>query len=88
LTQWGERDYYQFISNEKESKMNHIEQAQYLIDTAMCNLPLTYDDVARRVAKHELFPLALQKTMQGNRRLLDMITLTAALELCQEQLDA
>jgi hypothetical protein len=67
--------------------MNHIEQAQYLVDTGTCDLPVIFEDVARKVAKHELFPMALQKTMQGNRRLLDMITLTAALELCQEQLD-
>jgi hypothetical protein len=67
--------------------MNHIEQAQYLIDTGTCDLPVIFEDVARKVAQHELFPIALQKTMQGNRRLLDMITLTAALELCQEQLD-
>jgi hypothetical protein len=68
--------------------MNHREQAQKLIDTGTCDLPVIFEDVARRVAKHELFPMALQKTMQGNRRLLDMITLTAALELCQEQTDA
>jgi hypothetical protein len=68
--------------------MNHIEQAQYLVDTGTCDLPVIFEDVARKVAKHESFPLALQKNMQGNRRMLDMITLTAALELCQEQSDA
>jgi hypothetical protein len=68
--------------------MTHTQQAQKLIDTGLCDLPLTYEDVARRVAKNESFPTALRKTMGGNRRLLDMITLTAALELCQEQSDA
>jgi hypothetical protein len=68
--------------------MNHREQAQKLIDTGACDLPVIFEDVARRVAIYQIFPLALKQTMQGDRRLLDMITLTAALELCQEQLDA
>jgi hypothetical protein len=68
--------------------MSHTEQAEKLIETGVCDLPITFEDVARRVAKAEAFPMALQKTMQGNRRMLDMITLTAALELCQEQSNA
>jgi hypothetical protein len=68
--------------------MSYTDQAQKLIDTGACDLPITFEDVARRVAKAEAFSLGLQKTMQGNRRLLDMITLTAALELCQEQSNA
>jgi hypothetical protein len=68
--------------------MDYKEQAQKLIDTGFCDLPIIFEDVARRVAKNEAFPIALRNTMQGNRRLLDMITRTAALELCKEQSDA
>jgi hypothetical protein len=68
--------------------MSYTQQAQDLIETGFCDLPITFEDLARRVAKSESFPLALRKTMAGNRRLLDIITLTAALELCQEQSDA
>lgn len=61
------------------------QQANQLLETGSCDLTLTMDDVADRVAKNPIFPAALQKAVAGNSRVLHMITLTAANMLCQEQ---
>lgn len=61
------------------------EQAAKLLETGSCDLPLVYEDVARRVAANPMFASALQKAMNNNSRMLEMITITAANVLCKEQ---
>lgn len=63
----------------------HREQASKLLDTGGCDLPLDYNDVAGRVARNPMFAKALQNTVAGDHRLIEMITMTAAAELCREQ---
>lgn len=60
------------------------EQAAKLLETGSCDLPLNYQDVANRVAKNPMFARALQNAMNNDRRLLEMMTITAANELCKD----
>lgn len=60
------------------------QQANKLLETGQCDLPLTLEDVASRVARNPLFARALHKALDDDRRLLDMMTITAANELCKE----
>ena len=60
------------------------QQAHNLVTTGRCDLPLTVDDVARRVARSEQFPTAMQHACGGDTRLIQMLRLTAAAELCKE----
>lgn len=62
----------------------HREQAAKLLETGSCDLPLNYDDVAHRVARNPMFAKALRNVMNNDRRLLKMMTITAANELCKE----
>lgn len=60
------------------------EQSIKLIETGACELPVTVEDVARRVARSEQFPTAMQHACDGDTRLIQMLRLTAAAELCRE----
>lgn len=60
------------------------QQAAQLLETGSCDLPLNYDDVANRVARNPMFSRALRNVMNDDRRLLEMMTITAANELCKE----
>lgn len=61
------------------------QQAAALLETGKCELPLTWDDVANRVAKHETFAYAIKQAYEGNPRVLQMLTIAAANNLCREQ---
>jgi len=63
----------------------HLEQAQQLLETGQCHFPLTWDDIAARVARHDTFGYALKQAHQGNHRVLEMLVVTAANNLCKEQ---
>jgi len=63
----------------------HLEQAFELLDTGQCHFPLTWDDIAARVARHDTFGYALKQAHQGNSRVLDMLIIAAANNLCKEQ---
>lgn len=62
----------------------HREQAAKLLETGSCDLPLNYEDVANRVARNPMFSKALRNIMNDDCRLLEMATITAANELCEE----
>lgn len=60
------------------------EQASKLLDDGECDMKdLTMQDVANRAAEHEHFALALQKSLKGDNRLLDVIIMEAAATLCR-----
>lgn len=60
------------------------QQAAKLLETGSCDLPLNYEDVANRVARNPMFSKALRNIMNDDCRLLEMVTITAANELCEE----
>ena len=64
---------------------NHVHQAAALLETGKCDLPVDMHNVAQRVAAHPLFASALQKAHNGNPRTLNILTMNAALKLCEEQ---
>jgi len=61
------------------------EQAADLIETGQCHFPLTWDDIAHRAASHQTFAYALKQAYEGNQRVLQMLVITAANNLCREQ---
>ena len=68
-----------------QHKPYHLEQAQQLLETGQCHLPLTWDDIAHRAASHQTFGYALKQAYEGNPRVLQMLVITAANQLCREQ---
>ena len=62
----------------------HLEQAQQLLETGKCQLPVDWSDLARRVAAHLHYSQALQASYKGNPRLLKLITENAAIALCKD----
>ena len=46
----------------------HLEQAQQLLETGHCHFPLTWDDIAARVARHDTFGYALKQAYEGTPR--------------------
>lgn len=53
-----------------------------LVETGECyNSLIDFEAVAGRVAKHESFSLALHKAIHGDMRFLNLITVTAAIEV-------
>ena len=61
------------------------QQATQLLETGQCHLPLTWDDIAHRAASHQTFGYALKQAYEGNHRVLEMLIITAANNLCKEQ---
>lgn len=64
---------------------NHVHQAANLLETGKCDLPVDMHNVAQRVASHPSFAGALHKAHNGNPRALNILTMNAALKLCEEQ---
>lgn len=63
----------------------HLQQAAELLETGQCHFPLTWDNVAHRVASHDTFAYAIKQAYEGNPRVLQMLTIAAANNLCKEQ---
>lgn len=68
------------------------QQAVDLLDTGTCQLPVDWSDIANRVASMDNFAYALQQFHQGRAnqephraRMLEMLVITAANQLCKEQ---
>lgn len=68
------------------------QPASQLLDTGTCQLPVDWSDIAHRVASMNNFAYALQQFHIGRTnqephrgRMLEMMTITAANQLCKEQ---
>lgn len=68
--------------------VNHVpyfrQQAGQLLETGRCDLPVTIDDVAHRVARDESFTQALEMAVNNDTRLLKILRVKHAAELCRD----
>ena len=69
------------------NRQKQIEQlADQLVNNGTCGLPLTFNDVARKVASHPEYPLFLKCTMRASPAVSEYFILERARELVDDVL--
>lgn len=61
-----------------------VQQAIKLMETGVCDFPITMQDVGHRLARSDGFGVALMRSSNGDNKLLDMLIISAAISLCKD----